>query len=143
ASSRTRGIVYVREDRLGLSHARNRGILEARGELIAFIDDDALAEKEWLTELTAVFDDSSIACAGGLVLPAWQERTAWPQWLHPRLYCFYSTITEPAPREMHYPSYPVGTNIAFRKSALANAGIFNLQLGRIGDSLLSMEEVDI
>ena len=42
------GFQYIFEPRKGLSHARNRGIQEARGEVVAFIDDDAEAEPEWL-----------------------------------------------------------------------------------------------
>lgn len=42
---------YVHEPRPGISHARNRGVAEARGELIAFIDDDELPAPEWLENL--------------------------------------------------------------------------------------------
>src|ERR1700686_3714969 len=67
---------YFREDAPGLSHARNRGIREARGEFIAFIDDDASPERDWLQRLEKAFEDPLTACAGGKVVPAWQgDRT--------------------------------------------------------------------
>jgi GT2 family glycosyltransferase len=128
----------------GLSHARNRGMREARGELVAFIDDDATAESTWLEKLLEGFDDPRTACVGGRVVPAWQApRSDWPKWLHGRLVGFFSIVDHPDRRELHYPAYPAGTNIAFRKQAIENIGMFNPLLGRIGESLLSMEEIDL
>ena len=65
------GVRCVREERLGLSHARNRGIAESRGELIGFIDDDAWPEPEWLQRLDDLFADPAVGCAGGQVVPEW------------------------------------------------------------------------
>ena len=48
------GVRCVREGILGLTHARNRGIAESRGDLIAFVDDDAWPETNWLHELDRV-----------------------------------------------------------------------------------------
>src|SRR4051794_34868435 len=51
-----------------LSRSRNLGIAAAAGELVAFIDDDAVPEPAWLQELTAPFADDRVGATGGLVL---------------------------------------------------------------------------
>lgn len=133
---------YEREERLGLSYARNKGIAGAEGKFIAFIDDDAWPEKNWLRELEKVFEDPRAACAGGMVKPSWRNLNGWPEWLHERLIGFFTVIEYPDHRDLHYPNYPAGTNIAFRKGIFAEIGGFSPALGRNGDSLLSGEESD-
>ncbi len=143
AQAETDRLSYAREDRVGLSHARNRGISTARGEFIAFIDDDARPERDWLKELDKVFMEPRVACAGGMVRPSWRHSSGWPGWLHQRLIGFYSVIEYGEDRELHYPNYPVGTNIAFRRRIFDEVGGFNAALGRTGDRLLSGEETDL
>jgi glucosyl-dolichyl phosphate glucuronosyltransferase len=136
------GVRLVREERLGLSHARNRGIAEARGELIAFIDDDAWPEPGWLKELEQGFHDAEVACAGGKVVPQWEAgRQGWPDWIHPLLYAQFSvTGYGDLPQRTGYPRIPSGTNIAFRKAVLDRVGGFDPRLGRSGSCLISGEE---
>ena len=72
------GFKYIYEPRTGLSHARNRGVQEARGEVVAFIDDDAEAEPEWLEGLLSSYRDDRIACVGGEVnskMAGWVSKT--------------------------------------------------------------------
>jgi GT2 family glycosyltransferase len=61
---------YVREDRPGLDVARNRALREARGDVVAFTDDDALPDPGWLRGLARNFEDPLVLCATGLTMPA-------------------------------------------------------------------------
>ena len=131
---------YVREDRVGLSPARNRGAREARGEIVAFIDDDAVADREWLGWIAAAFAlRQDVACVTGLLAPYELETGA--QVLIER-FGFYNKGYE---RQMFNgtdlrPSNPVfpyaagmfgtGGNLAFRADFFASAGGFDLALGR-------------
>jgi GT2 family glycosyltransferase len=61
---------YVREPRPGLDWARNRAILEAQGEIIAFTDDDVVADKEWINALARIFiENPEVMAVTGLVIP--------------------------------------------------------------------------
>ena len=67
---------YVCEPRPGLNAARNRALREATGDVVAFTDDDAVVEPEWLDGLLANFADSCVMCATGLTLPVELETEA-------------------------------------------------------------------
>ncbi|MEW6053684.1 MAG: glycosyltransferase [Nitrospirota bacterium] len=62
-------IRYVREDRIGLNVARNRALREAKNEIVAFIDDDAVADHRWLRALLRNFADPLVMCVTGLTMP--------------------------------------------------------------------------
>jgi glycosyltransferase involved in cell wall biosynthesis len=70
AVAEQRGVRCVREDRIGLDNARNRGIMEARHELIAFTDDDVRVDREWLRGIAYAFADPDVGAVTGLVAPA-------------------------------------------------------------------------
>lgn len=133
---------YVREGRLGLSPARNAGIRHANGQIIAFIDDDAVPEQGWLAELVSAFDNPVVACAGGPVIPVLQGDL--PAWFSPQLRTYISIFdkgSEPVP--LTYNEYPRGVNIAFRKTVFERVGLFSPSFGRKGRSLMSYEEIEL
>jgi glycosyltransferase involved in cell wall biosynthesis len=134
---------YVREDARGLSRARNRGIREARGELVAFIDDDTAPSSSWARHLVDAFDaDEAVGCVGGACIAVFEEASRRPRWLSDRLLQFAGiTRFGTLPREARSSAeWPFGANIAFRVEALPGDEPFLHELGRIGDNLLSGEE---
>jgi glucosyl-dolichyl phosphate glucuronosyltransferase len=125
----------------GLSRARNRGVREATAPLVAFIDDDAIAAPHWCEALVTTFERHATAgIVGGPVRPIWPS--AEPEWLHPWQRGFYTIVDHgPDERTLVGQEYLAGTNIAFRREALLDAGGFDEALGRTGPSLLSNEEL--
>ncbi len=134
---------YVFELKTGLSHARNRGIAEAQGDLIAFADDDVIFDSGWLKALADAFHTYPEAgCVGGKTLPLFAGGT--PPWLHDNLlYMYGATNSGDAIRWFEYSKHPYGVNMAFRREVFDRVGLFNARLGRIGKSLLSGEEADM
>jgi GT2 family glycosyltransferase len=64
------GVRYVREPRPGLDWARNRAVLECRGEILAFTDDDVIVDPGWVAALADVFAaDPEVMAVTGLVIP--------------------------------------------------------------------------
>lgn len=70
------GVRYLREDRPGLDVARNRALREARGEIVAFTDDDARPDRGWLPALARNFEDPAVLCVNGLTMPLELETPA-------------------------------------------------------------------
>lgn len=141
-AARIASLTYVREDEPGHSRARNRGIAEARGELVAFLDDDASPRPDWARRIAAPFhEDPAIGCVGGACHPIFPDSTR-PDWLSDRLLQF-AAITRfgPEAREARSSAeWPFGANMAFRRDALAEAGPFSEALGRERTNLLSGDD---
>jgi GT2 family glycosyltransferase len=131
-------VVY--EKRKGTLFARERGRLEAKGEIIAFTDDDVIVDKYWLVNILKAFKDSGSACVGGKILPVWEKSP--PKWLKKELYSYlalldwgdeYMRMTKPR---------LWGANIAIKSSMFQKYGYFNTTLGRNPAKLYAGEEVE-
>ena len=134
---------YVREDQRGLSHARNRGIREARAELLVFADDDARVTPTWLsTYLCAFTADPAVAVLGSAVELVHEVEP--PGWLEPWLLPYLGAFDRgPKPRPLDVLDCPRGGNMAFRREVFRRIGGFSPAFGRRPGSLISLEEVEI
>ena len=122
ARTRVKHFRCVIEPGAGLSRARNRGVHESRGALIAFTDDDCYAEADWLRELTFAFQFEQIGFCGGQILlfdPADAPITiSWSK--TPRTY---------PPNGFVHAGDIQGANMAFRREALERIGLFDPAFG--------------
>ncbi|MEJ2086722.1 MAG: glycosyltransferase family A protein, partial [Acidobacteriota bacterium] len=120
---------WIREPRSGLSLARNAGIAASRGEVLIFIDDDALPSQGWLAALLSSLDEPSVWAAGGPVDPSISSDV--PDWFSARFLPYLSAWDRgPEAESSVYNEYPRGTNMAFKKHVFAELGDFLPQLGR-------------
>ncbi len=128
------GFRYVREDNPGLDRARNCGIREAHYDLIAFIDDDALATTGWLRGIARGFADSEIMAVTGMVLPAELETPAQDDFetyggMSKGFNPFTIRRSELSNRALFWTSgWGVGANMAFRRSLFQAVGTFDVAL---------------
>lgn len=130
---------YISEPIQGLSAARNTGILASKSTLIAFLDDDAIPCKTWITTILSTFESSpEVMAMGGKIAPIFESKR--PEWLIKPFELPY-TIVDLGDRVREYPGrlHPCGANMAMRK-VVFDISLFPLDLGRKGESLLSGEE---
>ncbi len=145
-------IRYVEELRPGLSWARNAGLRAARGDLVAFTDDDVLVDPAWVPAVRAVFAATpEVGCVTGLILPLEIETptqllverfASFGKGFVPRSY----SLDTPPPDQPLFPYtagyFGSGANIAFRTGVLKNLGGFDQVLGT-GTRARGGEDLDI
>ncbi len=124
-------IRYLFEPRQGKSYALNSGIREAKGDVLAFLDDDVTVDPEWLGNLTAPLTNGKWSGSGGKTLQAGAFTP--PEWLAADgPYSMMSVICAcfdlgDQPRELDRPPY--GANMAYRKAMFDKYGGFRTDLG--------------
>lgn len=135
---------YHLECNQGLSYARNRGIVEAKGNIVVYVDDDATINTEYLTTYYQFFNaNTNVYAAGGPILPVYE--TEEPKWMshYTRQLITGKLYIGNKTKEFPKGAFPGGGNAAYRKSVFDKVGLFNVDLGRKGTSLIGAEEKDL
>jgi glycosyltransferase involved in cell wall biosynthesis len=135
----------VRESRQGLSFARNAGIAAARGDIIAFTDDDVEVAPDWVSTILSTLDARpDVDGVGGRVLPAWER--ARPSWLtrsHWAPLALQDHGDQKRVFDRHRPVGLIGANVALRRGALDRTGRFSTGVQRVGEGVGSTEDHDL
>ena len=124
----------------GLSGARNAGVAASTGDVVAFLDDDAAADPDWLRTLVDAYADDRVIGAGGSIAPLWES--AAPRWFPSEFLwvmgCTYRGL----------PAYPasvrnlIGANMSFRRSAIDSAGGFLSGFGQVAEGMLRCDDTE-
>jgi glycosyltransferase involved in cell wall biosynthesis len=132
---------YIYEPKLGISHARNRGIQEANAPFLMYIDDDARALPETLEAVLNAFETCKPTpeVIGGRIWLDWEDHK--PDWVPDRYLNLFTHLDYgDTSFFLEQDQYLMGANIAFKVSTLKKLGGFDPDLGRVGGILRSGEE---
>jgi GT2 family glycosyltransferase len=126
----------------GLSGARNTAIALTRGDILAFLDDDAVAGDLWLDRMRAALADPEVFAGGSAALPHWPE-SGRPTWFPPEfdwvVGCSYVGLPDVRTDVRNV----IGAAMAFRREAFELAGVFSTVVGRIGAAPTGCEETEL
>ncbi len=111
----------------GLSGARNSGVTVAQGAVIAFLDDDAIAETNWLEHLATCYTDPHVLGVGGKIEPLWLGMR--PAWLPEEFYWVVGCTYRGMPEAVQPIRNPIGANMSVRRHTLMAVGGFRESFG--------------
>lgn len=134
-------ITYYLEEKQGLSHARNTGINIAKGNYIAFIDDDATINKNWLNSLLNGIKTVEAECFGGPIYPRFEIEC--PSWIDKEYFIRKFKKTDGYLSPMVARGGFSGGNMCIHKSIFQKVGVFNTELGMKGNKLGLGEESEL
>lgn len=133
-------VIYIKEPNIGLHNARHAGAKIARGEILAYTDDDVICDPNWLSELIKPYSDQRVGCVGGKILPKWEVKP--PKWVRHERYQGNLSLLDwrDEIKELKTPGI-YGNNFSIRKSVLFEAGGFNPE--SFGDIWLGDGEIGL
>jgi GT2 family glycosyltransferase len=123
----------------GLSGARNTGVAAATRDILAFLDDDAIASADWLQQLIAPYADAGVLGVGGSIEPLWSVKP--PHWFPPEFNWVVGCSYVGQPRVQSKVRNFLGCNMSFRREVFTIGG-FRHGIGRVGTKPVGCEETE-
>jgi glycosyltransferase involved in cell wall biosynthesis len=134
----------AREDRLGLSRAKNTGIGMARGGLLVFTDDDVVVAPNWIETYCDFFarHAEAMVLAGGPIVPVPDDLGNWPDWFGERALPDVGLLNYHSERPLGQWEYLWGANMAIPRLMFAQFGPWDETVGRRGNERGTFEDVE-
>ena len=130
--------VHLNEENVGLSESRNRGVELATGDVIAFLDDDAVADERWVEALVSVYKKRDVVAVGGKMVGQWVAGK--PVFLPEEFYWLVGVTHRGFAEPGQEVRNTFGSNISFRREVFEEIGTFDPELGRRGSLNMQSEE---
>lgn len=125
----------------GLSNARNKGVELSSGDIIAFIDDDAIADINWISNLVICYKSPKVVGVGGPMKPLWISGEA--TWIPEEFYWTMGCSYRSQKNTIHCVRSNFGSNMSFRSIIFEEVGYFDDKFGLVDDNMRTGEETEL
>jgi len=133
-------VLHCNEDNVGLSASRNNALELVTGDVVALIDDDAVADERWVEELVSVYESTDAIAAGGKMTPIWVAGK--PEFLPEEFYWLVGVTHRGFAEPGEEVRNTFGSNISFKTEVMKELGGFESQVGRQGEKNLQAHETE-
>ena len=130
--------VHNNDENRGISYSRTKGAELASGDLVAFLDDDAIATPEWIETLVETYESTDAYVVGGRLSPQWVTRE--PSFLPEEFYWLIGCTEKGFADHLEEVRNTYGSNIAFNREVFLDVGGYDEETGRKGDSHVQAHE---
>jgi len=134
-------VLHCNEENRGISYSRTTGAELASGTVVAFIDDDAVAEPDWVERLVDVYETTDTLAVGGYVAPDWQ--TTKPDFFPAEFYWLVGCTERGFAADGEEVRNTYGSNVSYRRSAFLSVGGYDPNTGRKGDRHVQAHEAPV
>jgi glycosyltransferase involved in cell wall biosynthesis len=134
-------VLHCNDENQGVSYSRTKGAEIASGEIVAFIDDDATAESDWIEQLLVVYKKTGAIAVGGDVVPDWQ--TEKPDFFPAEFYWLVGCVEPGFAEDGEEVRNTYGSNISYQREQFLKLGGYDPNTGRKGDKHLQAHEAPV
>ncbi|NGM67803.1 glycosyltransferase family 2 protein [Natronolimnobius sp. AArcel1] len=134
-------VLHCNDENQGISYSRTRGAEIATGDVVAFIDDDGVAEADWIAELAGVYEETDAIAVGGHVKPDWV--TEKPDFFPAEFYWLVGCDERGFGEHMEELRNTYGSNISYRRDVFLSVGGYDENTGRKGDRHIQAHEAPV
>lgn len=133
-------VIHPLESVSGLSEARNKGAERATGDIVAFLDVDAVPTPRWAEFIADPYERYDLFAVGGKAVPIWEERNKRPSWIPPEFDWLVGSNHNEFATEGEFVRNTYGCNISFRRDVFLELGGYDTDLGKSHGFNLQGEE---
>ncbi len=134
-------IVHNNEENRGISFSRTKGAELASGEIVAFIDDDGVAEPDWIEQHVAAYEETDAVAVGGYVAPEWV--TTKPDFFPEEFYWLVGCTERGFAEDGEEIRNGYGSNVSYQRSVFLDVGGYDVNTGRKGDRHIQAHEAPV
>lgn len=134
-------VFHLNRENQGISASRTTGARVASGEVVAMIDDDAVAEPDWIERLVEVYEETDAVAVGGHVAPDWV--TEKPAFFPEEFYWLVGCDERGFGEHMEELRNTYGSNISYRRATFLSVGGYDENTGRKGDRHIQAHEAPV
>lgn len=134
-------VTHNNDENRGISYSRTKGGELASGEIVAYIDDDATAEPDWIENLVEVYESTDAIAVGGDVRPDWQVKK--PDFFPEEFYWLVGCVEPGFAEDGEEVRNTYGSNISYRREEFLEVGGYDPNTGRKGDKHLQAHEAPV